>query len=352
MRDRVRLCAIILSALMLLWIPIDIMLLDYKTASGILTARCVAAGLLIVLIFLRPPKTRAFFGKLYFALLLLIPMIFFFYTNLQLAGMEWTAQNVFDKSAYAHFPILVAMLLCLFPLTILECLLFGSALIILTLFAALNTATPAAMLLEFGTLWIMCVVTLIAAVSAVSQLHFMSKFVDLTTHDEMTGCLRRDYGETLLETIFDMSQRRGTPLSLLFIDLDNFKKVNDSFGHDEGDRVLSAAGAALKKVLRKQDIVVRWGGEEFLLILSDTRLDGLVHFFPRLQKDGLGKRPDGTEQTASCGAAEYLEDGIKTAADLVELADKRMFAAKAKGRNRVVLKDEDFVFLPLPTKQK
>ncbi len=344
-RDRVRLCAIILSALMLLWIPIDLALLGSETASGILAARGVAAAFLIILIFLRPPKTHAVFGKLYFALLLSIPMVFFCYANLQLAGLEWTPQNIFIKSAYAHFPVLVVMLLCLFPLTVLECVLFGGLLVFFTYFSALNTATPAAMLLELGTIWIMCVVTAIAAVSSVSQLHFMSKFVDFTTHDEMTGCLRRDYGESLLETIFDMSQRRKAPLSLLFIDLDDFKKVNDNFGHDEGDRVLAAAGEALKKTLRKQDIVIRWGGEEFLLVLSDTTLDGLAHFFPRLQKDGIGKRPDGVEQTASCGAAEYLEDGITTIRELVELADKRMFAAKAKGKNRVVMKNADFSFL-------
>ncbi|TNE32596.1 MAG: GGDEF domain-containing protein [Alphaproteobacteria bacterium] len=247
MRDRVRLCAVILSALMLLWIPVDIALLGSDTASGILAARGAAAVFLIVLIFLRPPKTHAFFGKLYFALLLSVPMMFFCYANLALAGVEWTEQNIFIKSAYAHFPVLVVMLLCFFPLTVLESLLFGGALIFFTYFAALNNVAPAAMLLELGTLWILCVVTVIVAVSSVSQLHFMSKFVDFTTHDEMTGCLRRDYGETLLETIFDMSQRRKVPLSLLFVDLDNFKKVNDNFGHDEGDRVLAAAGAALPK---------------------------------------------------------------------------------------------------------
>src|SRR5690606_24071675 len=240
------------------------------------------------------------FGKLYFALLLSVPMLFFCYANLQLAEMEWTAQNIFIKSAYAHFSIPVVMMLCLFPLTVLECTVFGGLLLFVTYFTALNPAAPAAMLLEFGTLWIMCVVTVIAAVSSISQLHFMSKFVEITTHDEMTGCLRRDYGETLLETIFALSQRRKTPLSLLFIDLDDFKQVNDKFGHDEGDCVLAAAGAALKDALSKQDIVIRWGGEEFLLVLSDTTLDGVVHFCARLQKNGLGKRPDGMAQTASC----------------------------------------------------
>lgn len=346
MRDRVRLCAVILAALMLLWIPVDILFMGYVSALPVLTARAVVAAFLIVLIFLRPPKTQALFSKLYFALLLSVPMIFFYYANMQLAGIAWTTENIFIKSAYAHFPVLVVMLLCLFPLTVLESLLFGGAVVLFTYLTALDGATPAAMLLELGTVWIMCVVTVIATVSGISQLHFMSRFVDFTTHDEMTGCLRRDYGENLLETVFEMAQRRKAPLSLLFVDLDNFKQVNDRFGHDEGDRVLTAAGSALKKALRKQDIAIRWGGEEFLLVLSDTTLDGVAHFVPRLQKNGLANRPDGTAQTASCGGAEYLEDSLATVRELVELADRRMFAAKSKGRNLVVLKQDTFPFLP------
>ncbi|TNE32595.1 MAG: diguanylate cyclase [Alphaproteobacteria bacterium] len=107
-----------------------------------------------------------------------------------------------------------------------------------------------------------------------------------------------------------------------------------------------------QKTLRKQDVVIRWGGEEFLLVLSDTTLEGVKNFFPRLQKDGLGKRPDGAEQTASCGAAEYLEDGVASVRALVELADKRMFAAKAKGKNRLMLKGEDVIFQPSAVKQQ
>src|SRR5690606_37196624 len=137
MRDRVRLCAIILSALMLLWMPVDIVFLGYETASAILIPRAVASVFQIALIFLLPPRTRAFFGKLYFALLLSVPMLFFCYANLQLAEMEWTAQNIFIKSAYAHFSIPVVMMLCLFPLNVLECTVFGGLLLFVTYFTAL-----------------------------------------------------------------------------------------------------------------------------------------------------------------------------------------------------------------------
>jgi diguanylate cyclase (GGDEF)-like protein len=123
---------------------------------------------------------------------------------------------------------------------------------------------------------------------------------------------------------------------VLFLDLDRFKEVNDRYGHDAGDEVLRAAADRIAAVLRRQDTAIRWGGEEFLVLLPNTGVDGAARVARRLGAEGLGARPDGTPQTASVGLAERRVDGVDEASQLIELVDGRMYAAKDAGRNRLV----------------
>jgi diguanylate cyclase (GGDEF)-like protein len=168
-----------------------------------------------------------------------------------------------------------------------------------------------------------------------SQLHFMTALVEQSAHDKLTGVLARRVGEEILSLQFNHAVRTLRPLSLVFVDLDHFKMVNDRYGHEEGDRVLRTAAECLQKTLRQTDIVVRWGGEEFLVIMPETDGPGAVSALRRLRAAGLGLRPDGTPQTASIGVAECLSDGLATYGDLIELADQRMYQAKQSGRDRV-----------------
>lgn len=124
--------------------------------------------------------------------------------------------------------------------------------------------------------------------------------------------------------------------ALLFVDLDGFKSVNDRYGHDEGDRVLRDAAEAIRKILRTSDVLVRWGGEEFVVVMPNTTQEGAVKAAERLRAAGLGLRPDGTAQTASIGVAEYTADRPADWEALVDLADHRMYLAKQAGKNRVV----------------
>jgi len=154
--------------------------------------------------------------------------------------------------------------------------------------------------------------------------------------DRLTGTFSRHSGEELLELQFIISLRADTPLSLAFIDLDRFKKVNDEFGHDVGDQVLIEATRRLRATLRTGDVLARWGGEEFILILPNTQADQAVAALERVRAAGLGNRPDNQTVTASFGVAERLQDGAATWHDLVEIADRRMYDAKRGGRNRIV----------------
>jgi diguanylate cyclase (GGDEF)-like protein len=124
-----------------------------------------------------------------------------------------------------------------------------------------------------------------------------------------------------------------------FLDLDRFKAVNDGWGHDAGDRVLSDVAAHLRNGVRRQDSVIRWGGEEFVLLLPMTDKDAARLLLDRLCSDGVGRRPDGTRQTVSVGIADLEQDKVTSWAELVTLADRRMYMAKEAGRNRIVADD-------------
>ncbi len=140
----------------------------------------------------------------------------------------------------------------------------------------------------------------------------------------------------MLELQFTLSTRSQGPLSLVFIDLDHFKDINDRFGHDAGDTVLKAMSAAVSGNLRQGDVLARWGGEEFVLIMPHTSQEQAVAAMQRMQTLGFGVRPDGTPLTASMGLAERSADQCADWRTLVEWADGRMYQAKSGGRNRMV----------------
>ena len=133
------------------------------------------------------------------------------------------------------------------------------------------------------------------------------------------------------------------PLTVAFVDIDRFKQVNDGYGHDTGDRVLRHVARQLQRGLRQGDALVRWGGEEFLVVLAGTDKEGARVVISRLGAFGFGARPDGTPVTACFGLAERIGDGLKDENEMIELADRRMYEAKISGRNRAVFAHGDVI---------
>jgi diguanylate cyclase (GGDEF)-like protein len=132
-------------------------------------------------------------------------------------------------------------------------------------------------------------------------------------------------------------------LSILYFDLDHFKSVNDSFGHEAGDAVLKTAAKQICKTVRKGDSVVRWGGEEFIVILPTADPSEANDVVKRIMRAGLGRRPDDQPVTASIGVAEVQEDAVRDWKSQVELADHRMYQAKTGGRARSTGVDGQFL---------
>ena len=158
------------------------------------------------------------------------------------------------------------------------------------------------------------------------------------TVDRLTGAWNRRRFEEAAVAEMALASRRRSPVSLAILDLDHFKRVNDSHGHAVGDTVLAGCAATMRQELRISDALVRWGGEEFLVLLPATSLAGAVVLAEKLREAVALQsfRAAGTI-TVSVGVAEHIpEEALES---WMERADRALYRAKAEGRNRVVTDD-------------
>ncbi len=157
-------------------------------------------------------------------------------------------------------------------------------------------------------------------------------------HDPLTGALNRKGLEEAVEREISSVRRKDTPLCMSLLDIDNFKKLNDTLGHATGDIALTHLATVARECMRPQDTLARYGGEEFVILLPDTPLDKGVEAMTRLQRE-LTKKffLAGTEKvliTFSAGVAQLAPD--ETGSDAIKRADKAMYLAKRAGKNRVL----------------
>ena len=162
----------------------------------------------------------------------------------------------------------------------------------------------------------------------------MTAIVQLTLRDGLTRLFNHTTCFQRIEMELSRFERYGTIVSLMMIDLDNFKEINDRFGHVEGDRILSEMATALKTETRDADICCRYGGEEFVVIMPSTDLMEAGILAERLRSKVEQGMPGGRKVTISIGVASCDID-THTAKVLVEKADAALYEAKRKGKNRV-----------------
>ena len=166
------------------------------------------------------------------------------------------------------------------------------------------------------------------------------KFRELSIKDGLTGLYNARYFFNQIESELERSSRYGHPLSLILMDIDDFKKYNDTYGHLQGDKVLTCLADIILKIVRKNDTAYRYGGEEFVIILPETGVQEAVAVAERIRTtfastDQCMEEGNHVFKTVSVGVTEYIP-GEKSA-HLIERADQRMYAAKEKGKNRIVL---------------
>ena len=161
--------------------------------------------------------------------------------------------------------------------------------------------------------------------------------------DALTGLLNRRGLQERMEEAKYRYERNRVPFSLVLADIDHFKKVNDSFGHEAGDEALVFVAKVLLESSRKQDVVCRWGGEEFMILLPDTRLKGGERWAEKarsaVESAKLTYKNLGIPLTLSLGVSEFETFG-QDIDDCIRTADNRLYRAKSMGRNMAVASDE------------
>ena len=163
--------------------------------------------------------------------------------------------------------------------------------------------------------------------------------------DSLTGLYNNRFFRVQLETEMARTRRTGLPCCLLMVDLDNFKKINDTRGHLEGDRFLIQVAKSFSQYVRATDIVCRYGGDEFVAILPSTRLFVAIRIANRLKKS-VPEIPGATgyNVSASIGIAEFTVSSPWDTDEFIQAADSAMYDAKSKGRNQVSIKGRHIRF--------
>ena len=168
---------------------------------------------------------------------------------------------------------------------------------------------------------------------------------EMVAFDSLTGLHNRGYFDLRIHEEINRAKRHDHPLTLCFADIDHFKKVNDTYGHMFGDRVLREVAHHFKAVIRLPDFAARYGGEEFALVLPETPLDGGILVAERLRRaiesmkmtnpSVVNKNPEPLNFSVSIGVSNFPDDG-SSPNDIINRADQALYKAKRKGRNRVV----------------
>ncbi len=165
----------------------------------------------------------------------------------------------------------------------------------------------------------------------------VSELSELVSTDALTGLFNFRHFKTVLQAEMDRSKRSGIPTSLVMVDADHFKSVNDTYGHEIGNQALKHLADILRAEVRTTDIVCRFGGEEFAMIFPETHLNLAVKVADRIRQE-VASTPLNTEQgeinlTVSMGASVYMKTSVIDIDEFIDSVDKYLYEAKQSGRN-------------------
>ena len=289
--NRVRLFAMLFAVLTPLWGFVDIAVFSYPLWLNMVALRILTSiAFASVLIFYRPT------GQLldaYRAMVVLfaIPTLFYIASHILLAGHQLNGLSSAMATGYAFLPFVLMTGLAVFPLSLIENIFLAIVLLAAqALVAYLNWSALSWPSLT-GGFWLLVLIAGVSTLASTSQLVFMMTLVRQALHDPLTGVFSRGSGKEILNIQWATAQRNKHPLALAFIDLDHFKEINDTFGHESGDKVLRHFAMALTKKLRNSDSLLRWGGEKFVLIMPNTTLEKAQLAIQRILKKWFWQSP-------------------------------------------------------------
>jgi diguanylate cyclase (GGDEF)-like protein len=332
LRRRVRSLAWVIALLVAAWIPVDLVGLQASEFRAIATLRVLLALALgaVALNVHRVPPLPALAG------FVALQCVGFAAMQVSLQASESGVLRV----GYGMFPFVIAVQLAIFPLSW-SCALRLALPIALLVAVPMLTGGPGNGASLWNVLWLLALLLALAAWASSAQLSLMRELLHArrdASHDALTGLFNRRAAAELLSQERARALRQRTPLSVLMLDIDHFKRINDHWGHAAGDGVLLALADALRQELRVNDIGVRHGGEEFLVILPAASAMQAFEAAERIRTE-IGRLAiplDGAVEsiTVSVGIATF--DGLEPDGALIARADAALYQAKQSGRNRSI----------------
>ncbi len=329
---RVRLFAALFGLASPVWIPIDRWLLPGEILGVMMALRAVA-GLALLSLALLPARPVLAAARTRVAALVIITLAFYLAVE-ALAGATFMTPALIG---YTALPLLLVAILALLPLTLVES-------VVLQIFVGATVIGVHAWFGHLGDrgvlglLWVLLLFIGFALTAQGIQLHLLLLIHRQATRDSLTGLFNRGALLRHAAHVLKEGEERGAPYAVLMIDLDRFKQINDTYGHLAGDNVLKAVASVLGECLSTECLPGRFGGEEFMLLMSNTHLPQAMQQAERLRTAiaalvvETGSGP--LTVTTSIGVAEgqpgeALEHAIRR-------ADQALYTAKEKGRNLVV----------------
>jgi len=336
--SRTRTLALVLAVLMLAWIPIDAMELSGTAFQQVVMLRMGLSGLLIALALgLRTGWLSARPG-LALAVVILGQCAAFCFLRRVLPEDSSELLQI----GYGLFPFIVMAQIALFPLPLLHAAALGLAVLGARTAAALVSGAELGHA-AIGDLWLGALLLAVVTWAAGTQFSLLLSLIRArrdASHDALTGLANRRAAVERLLAEIARADRNGQPLSLLMLDLDHFKAVNDRWGHSVGDLVLVETARILRSELRGADLGARFGGEEFLAILPATDAEAAQHVAERIRlrtQDCVVKAENGEAVRVTISIGTAARSGTESAGELVARADAALYLAKRGGRNRVVV---------------
>lgn len=331
---RVRLLAFLFALLSILWIPVDIFIIPNESLGAILGLRIVYSFLFIVLGMLTSNAQKLSSAKLRLMAFVLIPCVFYVCSRLVLDS-DTDVEGALVS--YSFLPYITVVLLAIFPLTLMEGISYASLVGITFLFSELyfnETLT----IISLGNIWLLTLLAGIAIWAQLAQLQMLLRLYREASRDPLTGLVNRRVLNKWLELEITRARQRERPLSVLLFDLDFFKRVNDTYGHLTGDKVLQTFSRLLKRDLSNYNLIGRYGGEEFIAALPGKDIKAAMKIAERICENCHTIETRGTENcivnfTVSIGVAELCE--TDTVDSLIHRVDKGLYSAKMKGRDTV-----------------
>ena len=329
---RVRFLALLFSVLTPLWIPVDMFILPSDSLVQIIIARLLFSLSLLALWVKASYVFSLGRARLRLLVLMVMPALFHLSTQFIL-GDQLESERL---ASYTFLPVLIIAIHCVFPLTLKEgTLLAFFTIVTLSLdeFVQKQTFT----LTSLNNLWLLAVILGIAIWAQLSQLHMQLKLFEQATTDALTGLLTRRSFMSQAEAELNRAERYSRPLTLALFDLDHFKNINDTYGHQAGDKVLIAFTGLLQEMLRETDVIGRFGGEEFIVVLPETSLQEAEKVIQRVldacRQHCVWHDNRGIRFTVSAGLGEVLVDVQSS----IHYVDEAPYRAKRAGRDRLAL---------------